>query len=267
MSNAVFGFDNRVLSGTLAAGSQLAGLTAGNLQDQQLSDASSWRTAGALTFAGGAWMRCDAGEGASVSWRAWALARTNLTDAATVRFIVTDDPTGAVVTYNTGWLPARIVPGVGQAFHIAPTDVLGRYARFDIEDANNPDGYLSVGGAYMGPIWRPRLNISEDSAIAPDRVRAVVSARSGAKYVTPHHLLRAWDIAHDNLDAADLWREFWQLEQVAHRGENVLFIPDPDSPSATAEAVFGLMDISAPITFQTRTGLYRSWRGRITERL
>jgi hypothetical protein len=267
MSNAVFGIQNRVLTGNLATGSHLVGLTIGNLQDQQLSDASSWRTAGSLSWTTGAYARCEAVEGVPVPWRAWGLFRTNLTLAATVRFLAANEAGFATVTYNSGWLPAEIVPGIGQALHISPADVMGQYARIDVEDPTNPDGFISVGGAYMGPIWQPRVNLSEETAIAPERVRSIVTARSGAKYVTPQHYLRGWDLAHDNLAGSDVWGEFWRLEQVAQSGENVLFVPDPASADATAEAIFGLMELTSNITFQTRTGTHRAWRGRITERL
>lgn len=83
MANAIFGWQNRIATGLLSAGSAEASLPVSNLAGQQGSAAEAWQTAsGALS----SWFACDAG--AAVSWRAFLLARTNLTPAATVRWRV-----------------------------------------------------------------------------------------------------------------------------------------------------------------------------------
>lgn len=236
-------------------------MTVGNLQDQQCSDASSWRSAADLTT----WFSMDAG--AATTWQAFGVFRTNLTSAATVRWTVSNVADFSVLVYDSGTLSAGVVAGIGQAVFVAPSVITGRYAAVDIEDPTNPDGFISVGGAYFGPMWRPAINISPQSALAHTRARSVVTARSGTQYVTPLFMQRGWTIAHDGLAIADLWTQLWPLDQAAHLGQNILLIPDSASANRQAESVFGLFEVTSNITYQTPLGETRSWRGRILERL
>lgn len=263
MANAAFGYENRLLDTWLYAGSEAPGLTVGNLQDQQTSDASSWRTNGSVVDA-----YFVAGAASSVTWRAFGLFRTNLTSAATIRWRVSD-ATGNVdnPVYDSDVIPAGVVPGIGQTVHVAPSDKIGPTIACDIDDPGNPDGFISVGGAFAGPIWRPKVNISPESAIAHNRARSVVTARSGAQYVTPLYMQRGWSIAHDGLADSDLWSQLWPLDQAANLGTNILFIPDSASAKIASETVFGMLEITSNITFQTPRGEFRGWRAKIMERL
>lgn len=87
MGNIMFGWQNRMMAGTLVAGSATTGLEVDNLANDQGSPATAWQTAGGVVgSAAGAWFTADAG--AVVTWRAFLLARTNLSTAATVRWRV-----------------------------------------------------------------------------------------------------------------------------------------------------------------------------------
>jgi hypothetical protein len=82
--NSLFGWKNWLLSATaLVVSSEAPGLTAGNLQTQQGAPSEAWQTQAGVTNAS---LLIDMG--ATASWRAFLLARTNLSPAAKVRWRV-----------------------------------------------------------------------------------------------------------------------------------------------------------------------------------
>ena len=57
------------------------------------------------------------------------------------------------------------------------------------------------------------------------------------------------------------------LDEHARRGNNVLFVPNPDSPDIAREALFGVLDPAAPVGYGGPSREVRTWRATITERL
>ena len=87
MARSLFGWTNYAAAGALTAGSAAANMPISNWQGDLGSSSTAWQTAaGVVTSAAGAYAIIDAG--ASVTFRAFLLARTNLTTAANVRWCV-----------------------------------------------------------------------------------------------------------------------------------------------------------------------------------
>lgn len=86
MANALFGYDNKILQtgAYLAATSQLSTLPVSNLLTPQGDASSGWQTATGITTATCLLMTTSV----STSWRAFAIARSNLSTAATLRWRV-----------------------------------------------------------------------------------------------------------------------------------------------------------------------------------
>lgn len=266
MANALLGYENRVLTGTLSAGSEQAGLTIGNLQSPHGSAAYAWRTAqGVVTNAAGAWLAIDTGSTAS-TWRAFCLARTNLTTAAQVRWRVGTTFGGGQV-YDSGTISAGIAAGVGQSIIVAPAQVTGRYVACDIDDPTNPDGFISVALAFAGPAWQPAVNYSPETTQATRRGQQVVRTRSGGTYVTPLYTERAWSVAFGAITAAEFTAQAVPADLAAADGRNVLFVPDPLSAARHADSVLGPLETVGEFGYVTLDGARRSWRMRIAERL
>jgi hypothetical protein len=266
MSNALIGYANAILTGTLAAGSEQAGLTVGNLQTPHGSAAFAWRTAaGVDTSAAGAWFTVDSGSTAS-AWRVFALARTNLTAAANVRWRVANTLSFGT-GYDSGVISAGIVAGIGQSITAASSQVTGRYLRCDIDDGANPDAYISVPLAYAGPAWQPSINYSPESTYGTKRGQQVVRTRSGGTYITPLYTERAWTLAFGAVTAAELTAQAIPADLAAADGRNCLFVPDPTSAARQSDSVFGPLESTADFGFATLDGARRTWRLRITERL
>jgi hypothetical protein len=81
MSNALFAWENAVLSGAVSASAEASGLGAGQLQNPHGATSTAWQTPVGTTAA---WLLVDAG--ANAIWRALSLHRTNLQPAATLRW-------------------------------------------------------------------------------------------------------------------------------------------------------------------------------------
>lgn len=265
MANALLAWANNVLTGTLAAGSQQTGLTVGNLQLPHGNPAFGWRTAaGVVTGAGGAWFTIDAG--AATAWRVFALARTNLSTAATIRWRVGTTLSGAEV-YDSGTVSAGIVAGIGQTVTATTAAVTGRYVRCDITDAANVDGYISVPLACAAPALQPAINFSPDTASSTRRGQQVVRTRAGGTFTQPLYTERSLAVAFDALTAAEMTGSIIPADLLAADGRNVLFVPDPLSAARHADSIFGQMESTADFGYLTLDGARRTWRMRITERL
>jgi hypothetical protein len=126
MSNSLFGWKNLVLSAAaLVASSEASGLSAGNLQTQQGAPSEAWQTAAGVTEAS---LVVDAG--AAETWRAFLLARTNLTPAATVRWRVgpAESVIEATPTIDLQFGPGFVAPaGFVHARGHSPTTALATY--------------------------------------------------------------------------------------------------------------------------------------------
>lgn len=403
MPDAMIGWRNAVVSGTLTASSEAAGLDVGQLQNQHGSAAYAWQTAAGVTSAN---VKIDAG--AAASWRAFGIFRTNLTSGATLRVRLSsfsdgvDDPTvlphdtdaGAVlganttrvgtttdpvggstaVTYSsssatssfvrgtstfqaiagqtyrakiwakrisgsgtvgnliriqntpvaalniagnltsdwvlhtltftraatelltvsflfgmdattgevaiyggsvepvpstdTNVLTGLVASGYAQAVHVLSAEASARYARMDIADASNPDGFLNIPLAYAGPVAQPAVGLAYGLRHARDRDEVVVRSRGGQEFVTLRSARRRWGFGFDALTTAEFWDGLAEMERAAADGSNVLLIPFPSAGNVAREAVFGRLALADDATWPAPNdaGL-RRFAGTITERL
>jgi hypothetical protein len=293
--NGTFGWKNRLPSAVgLVAGSQVAGLDVGKLQNDQGGAAEGWQTVqGVVTSAAGAWFRADAG--AAVTWRAFSLHRTNLTPGATVRWRVGNDPAFATWTYDSGPRPGP-ARGYGQVVVVIPepapvsalintengaalltedagyvlvteTGATGRYCRCDIEDPANPDGHLNVPLAYLGPAWTPFNNWGYESTPGVTADLQVVTSRGGQEFPDLRWRRRTWDIALPNIRVGEVWDRVMDLHMTALEGGNVLFVPNADSGEVYRQAIFGRLQPQGGVSYPSKSPVVRAWRAQMTERL
>lgn len=265
MALPILGYTNRVLAATLTAGSSASGLGPENVQDPHGCAASGWQTAaGVLTPGGGAYLRIDAG--ASATWRAFLLARTNLSASAQVRWRVSANSDLSSPVYDSGTITAGIVAGFGQSLVLAGAAVSGRYCGVDITDSSNPDNLVNIPHVYAGPVWQPSRGLSYASSKGRERSGSDLTTRGGQKWKEPFFSLRRFDIALDNVAAADVGPELEAMEMIAELGTNILFCPDPDDDPNRA-TIFGDLVSLSDITYPYQSTDFRAWRGRISERL
>ena len=166
MSNALFGWQNNVSGAVLTTPNGTPGLYADNLKNDQGSPSMGWQ------FAGGSGVLIVDTQSAASQWRAFCMARTNLTAAATVRYrvgtlrgclgpvVVPTDTNAGASAYNT----TRIGDD-----GLAPDGSRGTYYR-----AGSGGSVVSVNNAYVPQagepltvsVWLRRTNGNSTSGYA-----------------------------------------------------------------------------------------------------
>lgn len=262
MSNAILAWQNAITTAALAASvGSPAGLDVGQLQNDQGSPATAWQASSTS-----AQLIINTGNVSAV-WRAFVLARTNLTPTATVRWRVGATTDFHPAAYDSGIVAAAVASGYGQSVVVAPGDVVGQYAQVIIDDPTNPDGFVSVALAYAGPAFSPSIGMSWDSTYGRDDTTVETVTRGGQEFPVLQFVRRRWDIALDGVRQSEVWSQVMELDRVSRLGGNVLFMPDYTSPDRIHEAVFGRCKASADLAFPYQGADARSWKATITERL
>jgi len=172
-----------------------------------------------------------------------------------------------VPVYDSGIVPAGVVPGIGQTIHVLPATTFGRLVRCDISDPGNPQGSLNVALACMGDLTQTGLNIAWGGGISREQGGSDLVTRGGAEWPRLDWTARTRDIEHDAILASEVWPVVMALDAHARRGANVLFVPDPDSPDIAREAIYGRLRSTAPVATPYQTEERQSWRATIRERL
>lgn len=237
MQNCGFGWENRVLDAAISVSGEVPGLPGTNLRNQHGAASLGWRVpstgAGlALALSGAAPIR------------AISLHRTNLSATATWHMELS---AGGQVVYT--WSGSAAVAG-GQCVHVLPAGIAADVINVGVDDPKNPDGFLSIPLAFAGPLWQPARNYSTDSTENLTVGQQSTTTLSGGEFVDARYVQRGLSIAHQSYGDADAV-VLRQIQRTAATGQNILFIPDPDSdPPALAEtALFGRLsggDLSNP---------------------
>lgn len=262
MSNAVFGWENHGLTGTLTASAAAAGLGPEQMQTPHGATSTAWTTPSGTTTAH---VVLDAG--GAVEWGAAGLFNTNLTPAATVRWRIGGDSTFAAHDYDSGTLSGTVAAGYRQSVHVLPSAVTARYMRVDIADASNPEGRIRVAQLYAGRAVRPTRNIGFESAFERLAETPAVVTRGGQQFPIFRFARRGWRVSLPSLAPGDVFPLAEALHIAAQGGGNVLFVPFPAGAYVAREAVFGTVSAATAIGWPSQTPLLRSFGFTITERL
>ncbi|MFT8958855.1 MAG: hypothetical protein ABF917_14340, partial [Gluconobacter oxydans] len=213
MENCGIGYQNLILSGDLSADIGVAALPVQNLTSPQGSQAYAWRAPGTTAT-------LTVGLSQAQPIRVMSLHRTNLTAAASWRIVLSSG--GTVVHDQT----AGMSPAGGQAVCVLPSGLTADKVAITITDAANPDGHLSIPLAYAGSLWQPLRNFSTDSTSGINLGVDEVTALSGAEFPQTRWIQRKLSIAQQAYGAAETVI-LSDIQRVAARGENILFLPDP----------------------------------------
>ena len=257
MANFLLGWPNRVTSGALSANAAETALPVTNLATDQGSAAEAWQCPATT-----GWFQLDAGSG---PLRMFSVHRTNLTPTATMRVRVWAGPdaSGAALFDAT---TTGLVPGYGQMVIVAPTIITGRTVRFDIADLGNPDGHLNIPQAFAGPAFQPGRNYGYASSRLRDDQTTVTRTRGGGEVVRNDWTRRGFDLSLGAVAPSEVLT-VEMLDGYARRGNNLLFVPVPDSPALATEAVFGRLSSAGGIGYANNSARTRTWRATIMERL
>jgi len=268
MSLIFAGAPNRADEAVLTTGSEEPGLPVTNLQDRQIT--RPWRTASVDPQ--DTWI--EAAFGANRTVGAVALVRHNLTQDSTWRVRAGDDPTFAVVKYDSGWL--EVWPGVEEfgtqpwgiyqwggllpqevaeqitlsAYHLLPQQVVATHLRIDLADATNATGYLQAGRLVAGPSYQPSKNMSWGWSIGFEDPSTVSKSRGGQTWIDIGERFRVMRLTVSNLNEGEAFINiFDHLFRRKGTTGDILVIPQSDKPEQYHnQAIYGRLRSLDPIT-------------------
>ncbi|MFC5358265.1 phage head spike fiber domain-containing protein [Azospirillum himalayense] len=170
-------------------------------------------------------------------------------------------------TYDSGTVTPGVVPGVGQALHVLPSDATGQCLRIDVDDPTNPDRMINVPLAYTGPVWQPQYNFGYGSTQGREARRADVVTRGGQTYPRLDSVARRQSLELRAITTDEVWTRLAPLMRAAETGANILCVPDPEGAYRQHETIFGPLKTEADISYPYQGSSLRGWTATQTERL
>lgn len=277
MASILIAYRNLVDEAVLWGGAWSATLPASNLADRQPSRVA--RTIG--TAPGNTSVTLDFGGGRPV--RFVALVRHNLTQSGQWRIRMANNPDLSRPALDSGWIaiwPGAIPFGVGawgefnwggkidarqaatygaQAVHTMPDAIQARYLRLDLEDADNPAGFLQAGRLVAGPAWQPSINFQHGWSIEQVDESEIRRSRGGQSFVNARPRYRRLRFTIDHLGKDEMFGHAYELERLKGKGGDIVVIADPDDRThSLRHTLYGALSESAPIV--------NSYPGRFTRR-
>jgi hypothetical protein len=252
VSNLVLGYLNAVVLGSVAASSYVGGLGPDQLQNDQGNAASALQipaTSGTIT----------------VTWtglyHGFGLFRTNLSTGATVTWTVKNGSS----TVATGTSLA-VAAGYQQSVYVLSAPVSGTSLVVSISDAGNPDGHLNIPLMFAGPLFQPARNMSWQSSSTRTQQTTKALTRSGGVVIRTDWVKRSYDLNFAGIKEAEL-TAIGAIDLAGRQGNNLFFVPDPQSLTINLDALFGEFEPQTGITYPYSYRDARGWRATITERL
>lgn len=226
MGNPLFAFPDRTLTATLTGpgGAWQAGLPLANLKDPLLSKvARSTSTDLAST-------KVYFDLGAERVIRALAICRHNASAAATARWTFYDDAGRTQLAHDTGWLPfyPNFWPVGAQEWeepeywtgtlsaedlaaydpkpdlwHVLAQPLFKRYARLEVSDTANPDGYFELGRAFVAPALQAVQGVMIDPSAGWQSQTQVEKSLGGVEFFGKRRAARMIAGTCDHLTTAE----------------------------------------------------------------
>lgn len=247
MANVMLGYPNRIDAATLALGAWEATLPLNNLKDRKLgkvarttSDANS-----ATLF--------SADLGAPKSIRVIALVNHNLSLAARYRIRADDNADFGSPLLDTGWQdvwPVVYLPDdleweddnwwtgkytdeekAGYTWtlvHVLAANLVARYWLVELDDTANPDNYVQIGRAFIGPALQPVVNMGYGVQIGFEPRAELGEALSGAEYFNRRDPYRVARFSLGAMSEGDAFARAFEINRRAGIDQEVLFVYDPD---------------------------------------
>lgn len=269
MANAIIAYGNRIDSATLSGGSWLASLPVTNLQDRRIGKVARSTSQAAVNT------QFDIDFGQARLLRVFALVGHNIQTAGQYRFRFSNDDTFATTVADSDWTdvwpivyPAESLPWESASFWtgrysdeeiagynattawIADAAFSARYARIEISDETNTDGFVEIGRVFAGGGWQPTRNMTVGASLGFLDRTVIQEAQSGAEYFDDRRNPRVarFNLAAMTEDEATA-TAFEIMRQQGTSGE-VLFVWDPnDTTHAIRRQFLGRFRTLNPIEY------------------
>jgi hypothetical protein len=265
MGNMLIVYRNYLDAAVLSGGAWSGGLPLENLAHPHPSRVA--RSLGAAN--GSCWFEADFGVQAPVSFA--GILNHNLSQRGIWRVrLHNGDPENPAL--DTGAVPIwpRVVPfgtghwgefqwgghldtetaetyGIG-SYAILPAARRVRYARIDLEDPDNPSGYLQAGRAMLAPAWTPSVNLQYGWSIEQVDESRIVKSRGGQAYFESKPKYRRLRFRIEHLDIDEMLANAYELERLKGAGGDILAMVDPDDTAHLhRRTVYGRIAETTPI--------------------
>lgn len=260
------GYKDTVLSG----GSWLSSLPLTNLQDPALATlARSTNAAKTSTI-------IDADLGIGRAGRVITLIRHNISSAGTVRITISEAADYSDPVYQSDWIAVWPVfyefgslpwgyPGVWSGVlgceetdgytmnfvHVLSADTWARYWRIEIDDEDNPDGYVELARAGIWSAWQPDLNLQYGNTLGWQTDTPADQALSGARYFDRRNPRREMVFSIDLIDPDTALQKPFEMARKLGIDGQLYFIydPDDDPPSMFRRSFLATLRELSPLQY------------------
>lgn len=170
------------------------------------------------------------------------LPRHNLSSTATIRW-KRGTTAGASDVADSGaisvWLfTPRVYRGdVYEVIVLQASETSARYETIEIVDTSNPDGYVDIGRAFIGPIFVPAVWQSYGAKDGHEDISVVKQAKGGADWRDRQRRRRTASFVLDMLTLAE-GAILHEMEQEEGLTEEVVYLPYIDSPAEMQRYAF-----------------------------
>lgn len=134
-------------------------------------------------------------------------------------------------------------------FHIFDTLTSGQYWKLEIDNTENPAGYVEIGRLFMPDFVDPSHNYAVgNNGLQFLNNSLTQNTLSGAEQTRSRVNPRQWSCAFDMLADAEMYEVFYRLFQHSAYRNETLVIPDPsDAEHIQKRAIFGKLTQTDPL--------------------
>lgn len=235
MANVLFGYDNVadspwniVVTGWWDGNPTVAALKTRSLTQRYIS--------AGLAADQTRWQCSFPGTTAAPAISLVALCSHSLSLAAQIRVSASNVSDFSASVYSSGWV-AAFDPAVTEATRTGMrwnsivrlgAAVAATYWRFEVSDASNPDGRVTIGRLFAGTEWQPTVNMAVGAGLGWDSNLDVQQAINGAEWITEREAARSAKFRIRYLPGDEAFdRAFDLLRAAAGVRREVLFCADP----------------------------------------
>ena len=137
-------------------------------------------------------------------------------------------PWGSPSWWTGKYSPDQIASYNGTLVWILPNSVNARFIRVEVDDQNNPAGYVQFGRLFLADGWQPVRNMTYGASLAWEDRSEVQEALSGAEYFDERGARRVVKFQLPGMSEAEAMAQAFDIQQGVGITKEVLFVWDPD---------------------------------------
>jgi hypothetical protein len=112
--------------------------------------------------------------------------------------------------------------------HVLPSAVEGLSMKITIIDTSNPDGYVQIGRAFIGPAWQPNHNFNFGQNIGFEDNSQTIAGLDGTTFYNEKPLLRFANFTLACLNEIEAFQSIYEINRMCGTTKEVIYIYDPN---------------------------------------